>query len=167
MKNSKNSLFLLILIIIFAFNGCVIESSGNTLHAFTQRMNERNSVYEMTNSGYIYNKTENSLTKYYIINDTNIMLQFHTNENNELCSLNIVFDTLTETNTEELEFIRNCIECYCDDQKISANLLNEANFPNVLFTKNIETIKNKIGNTEIIIDVTDIGCVISVVQNTL
>lgn len=164
----KNTFFLLylILIITFTFNGCSISTAGNTLHGFTQRMNEKNPAYSMTNSGYIYDETESTLTKYYVINNTDIMLRFKADHNNRLCSMNIVFDNLTESNTQELEFIKNCIECYCESPEISAKLLSQTDFPKVLFTKDINTIKNKIGNIEILIDVTDIGCVISVVQNT-
>lgn len=135
------------------------------MHGFTQRMNEKNPAYSMTNSGYIYDEAESTLTKYYVINDTNIMLRFTLDSNNELCSMNIVFDNLTESNTQELEFIRNCIECYCESPE-ATTLLGNISFPDVLFKKEINTIKNKIGNVEMLIDVTDIGCVISVVQNT-
>ncbi len=166
MKKIKISLFFLILIIIFTFNGCSIKTAGNTLHGFTQRMNEKNPTYSMTNSGYIYDETESTLTKYYVINNTNIMLRFKADRNNRLCSMNIVFDNLTESNTQELEFIRNCIECYCETPEITATFLSQTDFPQVLFTKDINTINNKIGNAEILIDVTDIGCVISVVQST-
>ena len=38
-------------------------------------------------------------------------------------------------------------------------------FENAIFIKNINTKKTKIGNTEMLIDVTEIGTVISVVQN--
>ena len=130
-------------------------------------MNEKNPAYSMTNSGYIYDEAESTLTKYYVINDTNIMLRFTLDSNNELCSMNIVFDNLTESNTNEIEFIKNSIGCYCNNSEISGPLLDEVNFPQVLFKKEINTTKSKIGNTEILIDVTDIGCVITVVQNTL
>lgn len=164
-KKNKKFLFFLILILIFNFSGCSIKTTGNTLHGFTQRMNKINPAYSMTNSGYIYDEAESTLTKYYVINDTNIMLRFTLDSNNELCSMNIVFDNLTESNTQELEFIRNCIECYCESPD-AATLLGNISFPDVLFKKEINTIKNKIGNVEMLIDVTDIGCVISVVQNT-
>lgn len=166
MKKQKTFIFFLILGIFFVFNGCAISTEGNTLHGFTMRMNEINPSYSMTDSGYIYNEADHTLTKYFDINDFNIMVQFMGNEKNELCSMNIVFDNLSEANTQELEFIKNCILCYCNNQEKADSLLNGIDFPQILFTKNINTTKNKVGNTEILIDVTDIGCVISVVQNT-
>lgn len=166
MKNFKKFLFFLIIIIVFLLNGCSIATSGNTLHGFTMRMNQKNPLLSMTDSGYIYDGDDNTLTKYFIINNSNIMLCFEADESHQLSSLNIVFDNVTENNTEEIDFIKSCIECYCDDYDLSDKLLSGADFPQVLFTKNINTIKNKVGNTEMLIDVTDIGCVISVVQST-
>ncbi len=166
MKVLKIFLFFLIIIMTFFLSGCSIKTEGNTLHGFTMRMNEKNPGLSMTDSGYIYDKNQGTLTKYFIINKHNIMLSFSTDENNELSSLNIVFDNLSESNTQELEFIKSCIECYCNDNDTSRKLLSGTDFPQVLYTVNMNTVKNKAGNTDILIDVTDIGCVISVVQST-
>ncbi len=167
MKKRQSFFFFIILIMIFGLCGCAINTEGNTLYGFTQRMNEKNESYQMTTAGYIYNKDNSTLTKYYVFDKVNIMLSFSVDKNNELSTLNIVFDNLTESNTQEIEFIKNSIECYCNNGEISAPLLGEVNFPQVLFKKEMNTTKSKIGNTEILIDVTDIGCVITVVQNTL
>ncbi len=165
MKKTKKFLIFLILILTFSLNGCIIRTEGNTLHGFTMRMNEKNPYFSMTDSGYIYDEAEHTLTKYFTINDNNILLCFTTDESNELCSLNIVFDNLSEANTQELEFIKSCIECYCNDDDTTEKLLSGAGFPQALYTVNMNTIKYKVGNIEILIDVTDIGCVISVVQS--
>ena len=167
MKFFKKIFLFFLLTTFFVLSGCSIKHSGNTLYGFTQRMNEANPDYSLTDSGYIYNEEEHSLTKYYVIDDTNIVLQFTTDEKNELYSMNIVFDNLTESNTDELEFIKNCIECYCEEPETASTLLSESNFPQTLFIKSPDTSKNKIGNTEMLIDVTDIGCVITVFRNTL
>ena len=162
----KIKLFLFVFVCVFTLSSCSIKTDGNTLHGFNMRMNEQNPEYSMTDSGYILDETMHTLTKYFIINDHNLMLCFGTDENNNLSSLNIVFDNISEGNTQELEFIKSCIECYCNDKAISDKLLSGTGFPKVLYAINMNTIKNKVGNTEILIDVTDIGCVISVVQNT-
>lgn len=167
MKKKQTFFTFIILFMIFGLCGCAINTDGNTLYGFTQRMNEKKKSYQMTTAGYIYNKNDSTLTKYYIFDKVNIMLSFNVDKNNELSTLNIVFDNLTESNTNEIEFIKNSIECYCNNSEISGPLLDEVNFPQVLFRKEINTTKSKIGNTEILIDVTDIGCVITVVQNTL
>lgn len=166
MKKQKIFFLFIILISIFNFCGCNIKTDGNTLHGFTQRMNELNPDYNMTEAGYIYDEAATTLTKYYVVNNCNIMLRFEMESTNELSSLHIVFDNLTQSNTQELDFIKNCIECYCNNEETCNNLLAEINFPRVLFTKDINTLKKENGNTEIIIDVTEIGSVISVVQNT-
>ncbi len=166
--NKKKIFFLFVILIsILTLCSCHIKTDGNTLHGFTQRMNELNPDYNMTEAGYLYNKTEGTLTKYYVINECNIMLRFETDSNYELSALHIVFDNLTSSNTQELKFIEDCIECYCNNEEISDNLLAESNFPQVLFTKDINTLKKENGNTDILIDVTEAGSVISVVQNTL
>ena len=167
MKKLKKIFPAFVLITVLMLSGCSVKNAGNTLYGFTQRMNEKSGSYSLTDSGYIYNKTDSTLTKYYVIGETSLMLQFSIDDKNELYSMNIVFDNLTEDNTAELGFIENCIECYCEDSQTSSTLLNGADFPQVLFTKRLDTIKSKVGNTEMLIDVTDIGCVITVFRNTL
>lgn len=166
MKKSK--LFFLFIILLSTFNlcSCSITLEGNTLHGFTQRMNTLHPDYNMTESGYIYDNTEKTLTKYYLIDEVHIMLCFEIDKENKLSSMNIVFDNLNESNTEQIKFIKDCITSFCNDIETSQRLIDESNLPEVLYKADINTVKKEIGNTEILIDVTDIGCVISVVQNT-
>ena len=61
--------------------------------------------------------------------------------------------------------MKNSIYAFIDNTTETDNLLAEADFDNAIFIKDINTRKTKIGNIEMLIDVTEIGTVISVVQN--
>ena len=65
----KTSLMLLIVLIALAtFNSCTFATSGESLEAFSRRMNELNESYNMTADGYIIDISENSLTKFFKYN---------------------------------------------------------------------------------------------------
>ncbi len=163
----KNFFSLLLCIILFiTFCGCRAKTEGNTLFAFTQRLNEATG-YEITTDGYILNKTENTFTKFFNFPDREIMLQFTEDENNILTSLNIVFDNLEEKHTEEFTFIENVIYAFADNEQEASKCLKKLNYPQTLYKPNLNTKKANAGNTDILIDVTDIGTVITVVKNIL
>lgn len=156
---------LVLFITLFLLSGCSLSKKGYSLGAFCERMNELCEDYQLTPDGFIYNERKNSLTKYYSFNEKEIMLSFLYNNKNELQTLHIVFDNLTKNDTTEINFIKNSIYAFIDNTTEADNLLAEADFENAIFIKNINTKKTKIGNTEMLIDVTEIGTVISVVQN--
>ena len=152
-------------ITIFLLGGCGLSQKGQSLSAFCERMNEFYEDYHLTPDGFIYTESNNSLTKYYSFNEKEIMLSFVCNDKNELQTLHIVFDNLTKKDTDEINFVKNCIHSFVDNTTESDNLLIKSDFENAIFTRDINTKTTKIGNTEMQIDVTEIGTVISVVQN--
>ncbi len=163
----KKIISLLLCIILFiTFCGCRAKTEGNTLFAFTQRLNDATG-YEITTDGYIHNKEENTFTKFFNFPDREIMLQFKYGKNNTLTSLNIVFDNLEEKHTEEITFIENVIYSFADNEQEASKCLKKLNYPQSLYKPVLNTEKANAGNTDILIDVTDIGTVITVVKNTL
>ena len=150
---------------IFLLGGCGLSQKGRSLSAFCERMNEIYEDYNLTPEGFIYDESKSSLTKYYSFNEKEIMLSFVCNNKNELQTLHIVFDSLTKNDTAEINFIKNSIYAFIDNTTETDNLISESDFDNAIFIKDINTKITKIGNTEMLIDVTEIGTVISVVQN--
>ncbi len=157
---------LLSFIVLFSVSGCRLKTEGNTLYGFTQRLNSL-TEYELTTEGYIKNESEKSLTKFFKLSESEIMLQLNYNEKNELSCLHIVFDNLKKNDTEELNFIEACIYAFIDNTETAQSLLKSIDFENCIYEKDINTKKEKIGNIDISIDVTDIGTVISVEKNIL
>ena len=150
---------------LLSLTGCKLESVGNTLHGFTMRMNDFSECYNLTDTGYIYNEKDNTLTKFYDFNTNEIMLQFKINKNNKLSSLNIVFDNIKENNTEELAFIKNSIIAFIDNGNLSSELFEKISFDTVIFQHFYETKKEKIDDIEILIDTTDSGTVITIMKD--
>lgn len=157
--------FLLSFIILFC--SCSISDTGSNIYGFTKRINQTDKSYNMTVNGYIIDQENKTFTKYFTFDEKNLMLRFTYNKKNELDSMSIVFDNLTADDSAQLKFIKNCISSFvCNDAEVK-QIFAEGDFENALFTKDINTKKTKVGNTEILIDVTEIGTVITVLQNTL
>ena len=150
-------------IILFALSGCTISSKGNSLHGFTQRMNAFPEKYSLTQAGYISDKSENTLTRFFAFNSEKIMLQFECG--NELTSLHIVFDKNCINNSQALKFVKNSIEAYTESPEITNELLNKIDFNNAINTTSYETKKAKIGDIELLLDTTEKGIVITVNRN--
>lgn len=162
----RNFIFIFaVILILITGNGCESDTKGQTLSAFSERMNVLNEAYQMTPSGYIYDYDKKTISKFYTTDKREILVQFTMNDNSELCSMNIVFDNLTEDNQEELKFINHCIVAFVNNDSLTEELLAGIDFYTAIYVPSYETRNKKIGDVEILMDVTEIYTVISVVQN--
>lgn len=164
----KKTVFTILFITCFLFSlcSCTISDTGATLYGFTKRMNELNESYSLTDDGYIIDQENQTFTKYFTFNEKNVMLTFSYNEKNELDSMNIVSDSLTAEDSAQLEFIKNCIYAFVCNEEIVNNIFTDSDFDNAVLKVDINTKKTKSGNVEMLIDVTEIGTVITVLQST-
>ncbi len=159
----KKFLTTLLTLTLVTLCGCEITQAGNTLYSFTEKMNSFDHSYNLTEANYIYNSSDKSATKFYVIDSQTYTLTLDFNEENCINALHIVFDNSHEINPKGMNFIKNCILAYTENKKVARKteeILSENK-------ASYESITEKIGNTDLIIDVTDIGTIISVVQNNL
>ncbi len=159
-------LTVLVITVLMFTTGCGISSQGNTLHGFTQRMNEYPENYNLTESGYVFDDKNNTLTRFFKFSDNEIMLQFECSENYEFNCLHIVFDNNCKKNTQEMNFIKNCIEAYTESPEITNELLKNIDFEKAINDMSYETKKANSGDTELLLDTTAIGSVITIIRNT-
>lgn len=152
-------------IILICLCGCAITENGYSLYAFCERMNKCNSEYNLTPTGYIINESDKTMTKFFRLSQKEIMLQFVYDAKNQLTSLHIVFDNSERNNTEEEKFIKNCIYSFIHNTSITDSILTEIDFENTISKSDMNTKNAKIDNIEMLIDVTDLGTVITVVQS--
>ncbi len=147
--------------LLLSLTGCKIKTDGDSLSAFTERINTL-SDYELTANGYIYNEKENTLSKFYTLENKNILLSFKADDENNLHSMNIVFDSITENNTLVIKFASDCIKAFVNDDDVFVKLISAENFIKILTEKSYETKAEKIGSTELLVDTTDVGVIITV-----
>ncbi len=147
--------------------GCSLQTTGNSLFAFNQRLNELYATETFSESGYILDQKKCTLTQFYKFNDNEIMLQFVYNGKNELKQMNISAGPQDFNNKSCLLFAKNCISAFINDTKAEESILNEIDFENAVKTPDINTKEAKSGDIELLLDVTEIGTVITVVQNNL
>ncbi len=152
---------ILIFTLLFSLSSCKLQTEGNSLSTFTQRINAL-SDYELTSIGYIYNEKNNTLSKFYTLEGKNILLSFKGNNENDLYSMNIVFDNINKNNTLVIKFASDCIRAFVNNDDIFARLIAPEKFISILTEKSNETKTEKIGSIELLVDTTDVGVVITV-----
>ena len=155
----------LLFVIILTLTGCSFSSTGNSLYGFTQRMNQFPEQYNLTQTGYIFNEQNHTLTRFFKFGNDEIMLQFEYADENELSCLHIVFDNNCKNNSQAVKFAENCIEAYIENKEITEDLMNKIDFKTAINTTSYETKQAKSGDTELLLDTTAIGTVISVSRN--
>lgn len=154
-------------ILLISFCSCALTENGNSLYAFCERINALDSSYNLSPTGFIVSESDKSLTKFFRVYQKEIMLQLVYNEDNLLTTLHIVFDNSEKNNAEEEKFIKNSIYAFADNTTTIDSLLVKIDFDNAIQSVDMHTKKAKIDNIEMLIDVTDIGTVITVVKNIL
>ncbi len=163
----KICLFLCLTVAILVCSSCKATTYGDTLHAFTERMNKLSDTYTLSESGYILDQKSDTLTHFYKFGENEILLQFKTDDKNYLTEMNIVFNGNFTEGTEEFIFIKNCISAFIDNEETERAFFAEKSLSQLLETKSNKTVEINKGDTQLLLDVTDSGTVITVVKNNL
>ncbi len=165
MKKHLFSLLILLLSII-TLNSCVFATTGESLEAFSRRMNEINESYNMTSEGYIIDTEECRLTKFFRFSEKEIMLNFKYDKKHRLNEMNIVFEAaILDETPEALTFIENCIKSFIQNEEIEKRILDATNFENSIKKINIKTKSAEADNIKMEIDTTNLGTVITVYKD--
>ncbi|MBE6801862.1 MAG: hypothetical protein E7530_03135 [Ruminococcaceae bacterium] len=163
----KICLFLCLIVAILVCSSCKATTYGDTLHAFTRRMNKLSDTYTLSESGYILDQKSDTLTHFYKFGENEILLQFKTDDKNYLTEMNIVFNGNFTEGTEEFIFIKNCISAFIDNEETERAFFTEKSLSQLLETRSNKTVEINKGDTQLLLDVTDSGTVITVVKNNL
>ena len=159
---------LIILLSLTTLNSCVFATTGESLKAFSNRMNELNKNYNMTADGYIIDTKTSYLTKFFKFSENEIMLNFKYDNKHRLNEMNIVFDPgILNKNPDALIFIENCIKCFVNNEIAEEEILNSTDFNNSIKQINMKTISAEADNIKIEIDTTELGTVITVYKDIL
>ena len=163
----KHAFSLLILLFsITTLNSCVFTTTGESLEAFSRRMNEINESYNMTSEGYIIDTEKCGLTKFFRFSENEIMLNFKYDKKNRLNEMNLVFEpVILDETPDSLAFIQDCIKCFVQNEKAEREILNETDFENSITKINIKTISAESDNIKIEIDTTQLGTVVTIYRD--
>lgn len=165
MKKNIFSLLMLLLAII-TLNSCVFATTGESLEAFSRRMNEINESYNMTSEGYIIDTEKCELTKFFRFSEKEIMLNFKYNKKYRLNEMNIVFEPVILNETpESLTFIQDCIKSFVQNENIEKVILSETDFENSIEKINMKTKSAEEDNIKMEIDTTQLGTVITIYKD--
>lgn len=153
------------LISIFLLSGCSIIKNGSDLSGFIFRVNEKNEGYTLTENGFLYDSEKSEFYKYFILDEHELLLSFKSDEKGRLTEMNITIGCFLNESDFLLSFVTDAIFCFINDSQVTEALLNKTDFYNSILTAKNETIKAKNGNTELLLDVTEIGTVITVYKD--
>lgn len=153
------------LISILLFSGCTIQKNGDDLTGFIFRMNEKNESYALTTDGFLYSDENNNYYKFFLIDESEILLSFNKDNKGRLIEMSIVLSEDFYNNNNICQFIDNSLYCFINDDNSTAEALESIDFYNAVKTTTKETLKTKNGNIEILLDVTEIGTVITVYKD--
>ena len=158
--------FLIFTLILLVFlNGCTIEKGGEDLTGFIMRANERNEAYNLTENGFLYSEEENNFSKFFNINENEIFLSLRRDKKSRLTEMNIVTENNFYSDEATLKFTTDLLYSFINNENTSEKILYESDFYNVIKEKTTDTKKTEIDNIILLVDVTDIGCVITVYKD--
>ncbi len=161
----KTALLICLILTILFLCGCKANTQGDTLYAFIQRMNRVSDTYELNENGYILDQKNSTLSHFYKFGEKEILLQFKTDNENILTEMNIVFLEKPVEGSDEMRFVTNCISAFVDNAETEKELFSEKSLRELLKSVSNETVEIKKDDTQLLLDVTEIGTVITVVKN--
>jgi len=153
------------LISILLFSGCTIQKNGDDLTGFIFRMNEKNESYALTTDGFLYSEENENYYKFFLIDESEILLSFNKDNKGRLTEMSIVLEQDFHNNDNMKQFIDNSLYCFVNNDDLTTEALESIDFYNAVKTITKETLKTKNGNIEILLDVTGIGTVITVYKD--
>lgn len=157
----KKAMLLFLVFTIF-LTGCSISEKGEDLTGFVSKMNTLNESYDMKAKGFIFEEKSNRIYKFFIVNDTELLLSFTADNKGRLDSMSITASSGLTQDEAVLIFIKNAIFSFVDNNEIYNEITEAEHFKNALNEISKETTKIKSGNAELLLDVTTLGTVITV-----
>lgn len=158
--------FLSVFALTLSLCSCTFSENGESITAFSNRMNSYNESYNMSSDGYIFDKDESSFTRFFKFSEEEVMLRLVTDEKNRATQLHIVFNTgATKKNTDISVFVENSLKSFCQDEKIYDTLCEQIDLKNILATPTEQTLSAEYGNIVLKTDITEIGTVISIYKD--
>ena len=160
---TKHCFLLICLLFFITATGCAPKENGDNLTGFCNRMNSYNEIYSLSPDGYIFDGTKSSYTRFFVFGDnTELMLQFKTDEKNRIQQMNIALTPQKSTaDSEAYTFITDCINAFCSDEKTADELIEKINLEATLTNVDFKTKSAEYGKISAKADTTNIGTVIS------
>lgn len=160
----KRNIFLTILtaLLVLTLSSCSLDLKGESLHAFTGRINDYGD-YCVTPEGFIIDEGTATLSRFFRFGeDEELLIKLHLNERNRINEMHIVFENKICNNTYAYTFILDCIKAFCNDESTFSKILEKSDFENNIKEVDMQTKSAEHGNVELLIDTTEIGTVVSI-----
>ncbi|MBO7179518.1 MAG: hypothetical protein J6V78_04175 [Clostridia bacterium] len=160
----KKFIFFPLVFLVF-LSSCSISKNGDDLTGFILKMNELNESYNLSAEGFIYSEENNSIHKFFVINESEILLSFCEDTKGRLTEMNIISSDNFQDDEAVFTFLKNSLSAFISDYDIYSEIVETNNLSELLNSENKETTTIKNGNIELLLDVTTIGTVISIYKD--
>lgn len=152
---------LLLLLCVVLLTGCSISHHGEDLTGFVEKMNDLNEAYLLTAEGFVFSEEDNSIYKFFVVDDEDVLLSFSKDTKGRLTSISITTNADITKKNAVFEFCKNALSAFIDNDSIYNETVNSELFNSELNKLSKETVKIKSGNVELLLDVTTLGTVIT------
>ncbi len=152
------------IIFVILLSSCTATHNGQDLLGFIDRLNELNNSYTVEAEGFLFNEQSNEFSKFFKFQENEILLKFNIDDKGRLTAMNIVFENNFIKNESAYEFLLNSIKAFICNDETSKKLLTD-DFLKQFNCECPETHKNEVDNIKTLIDVTDLGTVITIYKD--
>ena len=135
------------------------------LHGINQRNLTYDEEYKPQYTRKYIQLTIDNYKSMQITEEQEILLSFKSDDKGRLTQLNFVADCDFYEYEKTTLFLENSLYAFINNDDLTINILSESNLFNNLSTKTKNTLKTKNGNIELLLDVTEIGTVITVYKD--
>ncbi|MBE6749330.1 MAG: hypothetical protein E7557_08920 [Ruminococcaceae bacterium] len=160
----KKFIFLPLVLLIF-LSSCSISKNGEDLVGFVLKMNELNESYNLSAEGFIYSEENSSIHKFFIVNESEILLSFCEDSKGRLTEMNIILSNDFQSDEAVFTFFKNSLSAFIMNDDIYSEIVENSGLSELLNSNSKETATIKSGNIELLLDVTTLGTVISVYKD--
>ena len=160
----KKILVLALFFIIF-LNSCSVTQNGEDLSGFTLRINALNEQYNLTSQGFIYSDENDSIFKFFIVNENEILLSFKEDVKGRLIEMNFIANSIFYEDSSSLDFFKNSLNAFINNEQTYKEIIDNNNLMESLKTDTKETLTIKSGNIDVLLDVTTLGTVITIYKD--
>ena len=160
----KKFLVLPLFFIVF-LNSCSVTQNGEDLSGFIKRINTLNEQYNLTSQGFIYSDENDSIFKFFIVNENEILLSFKEDVKGRLIEMNFIANSIFYEDSSSLDFFKNSLNAFINNEQTYKEIIDNNNLMESLKTDTKETLTIKSGNIDVLLDVTTLVTVITIYKD--
>ena len=117
--DNMKKILAILLISSMLLTGCTLNKSGSDLSGFILKINERNESYNLSQEGFILSGEDNTLSKFLLIDNYNILLSFCVDSKGQLTKMDITLEQNAVSDDNVTRFVTDAIYVFTENESIT------------------------------------------------